>query len=565
MSTMRQGEPLLGNMLPSDTPLVNTVFQYAGCNNEAVRVQVFYLGLDAAPQEIFDERGLSISGSGEISVEVQAWEYFTKKGVFPVGGYLTIVSVSPEGGWDEARSVQWRVSTFSNDHWFRGSSNYQWSLHSTGRRALTEADINMPQAWDITTGSPEHMIAIISTGANFDHPELKNKTWINYDEIPGNDIDDDKNGCVDDVHGCEFFNGESNPDPADPVGWGTFTSGIAAAETNNEIGMAGVSWGARVMPIKVLRLLPGNVLGGYLSDLIAAIEYAVSNGARILHIGPRVEDENVSAEKLQLLRAAIDEAVNQGALVIAGTGDLGEPRLLYPAGFENVLAVGATGFQGERTWFSNYGDGIDLVAPGELILTTCGAREYCLGTGTSLAAAHVGGVASLIWSVNPNLSPAEVRNILRESAAEVGSTGYDEEHGYGRLDAAKATARTPHHLWLHTPSLDRLALVFLLDDQVKQTCQTVWNRGTGPHTWTLTSLSDWLTVYRPSDSMNTTPVPSNAVVCVNTESLPEPGTFETMLEVSSTLNRSQEAVDVQVITQYQPNLPRVRLSLIQRP
>lgn len=562
MSTTQQGEHLLESMVPSGTPLVYVFFEYAECNLEAVRVQVFYLGRDTAPEVVFDEEGTIISGSGIQGVRVQAWPYFDK-GSFPVGKYLTIISLSPEGGWDEVRNVSWRVSTFPDDHWFGGISNYQWPLHSTGRRALLEADINAPQAWDITTGGPDLVVAIVSTGAVFSHPDLTSRIWTNREEIPGNGVDDDENGCVDDVHGAEFYDGECLSDPTDTVGWGTFSAGIVAAETNNRIGMAGVTWGPRVIPMKVLRIQPNGSLGGFLADMIAAINYAVANGARIVDLGPRVTD-GVSGEQLALLERTIDDAVSQGVLVVAGTGDLGEDQVALPAGFDNVVAVGATGLRNERAWFSNYDSGIDLTAPGELILSTCGSGQYCIGSGTSLAAAHVDGVAALIWSVNPDLTPAELRAILRESADDLGPDGYDEEYGHGQLDAAAAVELTPHRLWLRTPDLDGLSLVFLLDDGARSACQTVWNRGTASPTWSLHSNSGWLTVERPGEELPTI-VPSGVQVCANAEQLPGPGRFQSTLQANSTLTRRVGPVDIDVTTIYRPSVLRIRLGLVQRP
>ncbi|MFQ5797042.1 MAG: S8 family serine peptidase, partial [Candidatus Bipolaricaulia bacterium] len=401
---------------------VYAVFEYTDCDHEVIRLQVFYLDADAAPVTIFETGPIIINGSGVQRVRIG------RAVPIPVGRYLTVLSIWSGEGWDAVKTVLWRVSTIPNDPCFP----YQWPLHSAGGRASPEAGINVRQAWDITTGSPDLIIAVVSTGVAIDHPDLKNKIWTNHDEIPGNGIDDDENGCVDDVHGCWFFNGEATADLTDTAGWGTLTSSIAAAETNNGIGMAGVSWGARIMPIKVLRLLPGDVLGGYVADMIRAIDYAVANGARIIHLGPRVGD--VSDALLELLRAKIDYAVSKGVLVVAGAGDEGEDHLAYPAGFENVVAVGATGPRNQRAWFSNYGTGIDLVAPGGLI--ACPdlpeqSRWPALSNGTNLAAAYVEGVASLIWSVNPGLSPGEVRTVLRESAVDLGRPGYDEEYGYG--------------------------------------------------------------------------------------------------------------------------------------
>jgi subtilisin family serine protease len=566
MSTTQQGERLLENMVPSGTAQVYVFFEYTACELEAIRVQVFYLGRGTKPEPVFDETGTIISGSGIQGIKVQAWPHF-EKGTFPVGKYLTSISLSPEGGWDEVKNVFWRVSTFPNDEWFQGRSNFQWPLHSTGNLAVPEADINMPQAWDITTGSPDVTIAIVSTGVWIDHPDLKNKIWTNRGETPGNGIDDDENGCVDDIHGCEFYNGEVNPNPTDvPGGWGTFTSGIAAAETNNRTGMAGVSWGARIMPIKVLRLRPDGSLGGYLADMITGIEYAVANGARIIHLGPRVEENNVSREQLELLRSVIDDAVSQGVLVVAGIGDVHEDHLLYPARFDNVVAVGCSDLRNERCWFSNYGPGIDLVAPGELVLSTYFSDQfqYIRRGGTNLAAAHVEGVASLIWSVNPDLSPAEVRAILRDSADDLGPRGYDEEYGYGKLDAAAAVELTPHHLSLRTADLDRLSLVFLLDNRINRACQTVWNRGTSPQTWTLDSNSNWLTVQSPGD-LSSAPVPSDIQVCVDAGQFAGPGTFEATLQASSTLTRHEDPIHIDVTAIYQPRLSRVRLGFIRRP
>jgi len=378
MSATPRDGPLLDNMLPSNTSEVYVVFEYADCDHEEVRIQVFYFDVGSQPPPIFDKADLvliSPGASGEIRVRVPAESYFAETETFPAGMYLTILSVSPEGGWNPAREAWWHVSTFPDDYWFRGTSNYQWSLHSSGKRALPEADINMPQAWDITTGSPEIIIANISSGVWLDHPDLKNKIWANRNEIPGNGIDDDENGCVDDIHGCEFYDGQAIPNADDlSIGLGTLTSGIAAAETNNKIGIAGISWGARILPIKVVRRQPDGSVRGPLSNLIQAIDYALDSGARIVHIGPRVLNPGQAPGDLDLLRSVTEDAVSRGALVVAGTGgslvnpDPGAGSVVtYPAGFESVVAVGATDPNNQRAQGSNYWSGIDLVAPGRWV------------------------------------------------------------------------------------------------------------------------------------------------------------------------------------------------------
>ncbi|MFQ5855648.1 MAG: hypothetical protein ACE5LU_08415, partial [Anaerolineae bacterium] len=145
----------------------------------------------------------------------------------------------------------------------------------------------------------------------------------------------------------------------------------------------------------------------------------------------------------------------------------------------------------------------------------------------------------------------------------LGPVGYDEEYGYGKLDAAQAVALTPHHLWLRTANQDRLGLIFLLDNQVKHMCQTVWNLGTGPQTWMLSSDSTWLTVEDASEPASA-PVPSDIQVCADAGSFAGPGIFETALVASSTLSRHSEEVSVDIISVYQPQLSRVWLGLVQR-
>jgi len=208
--------------------------------------------------------------------------------------------------------------------------------------------------------------------------------------------------------------------------------------------------------------------------------------------------------------------------------------------------------------------GLDLAIQAELGGTVILLEmPYISASETNLAAAHVEGVAALIWSVNPNLSPNEVRTILQRSAADLGPPRYDEEHGYGKLDAARALAQTPHHLWVTTTDLDNpFALPFLVDGQVNRACQSVWNWGTGPLTWALQSDSDWFVVERPIQPASA-PVPSDIRVCVDAGALPAYGTFEATLKAKSTLTDNNGPVDIAANVIYQPNLWRVRLSFIQ--
>lgn len=565
MSTAQQGERMLGNMVPSGTAQVHVFFEFTECQLEPVRVQVFYFDPDGPPVQIFNVEGFIISGSGIQGIQVPAWPAF-EAGILPIGRYVTLVSLSPEGGWDEVANVPWRVSTFPNDPYFRGASNYQWPLHSTGRSSALEADIDAPQAWDVTTGSEQLLIAILSTGIAIDHPDLEHKIWTNRREIPDNGEDDDENGCPDDVHGCAFLDGAATPDPMDRIGWGTLSGGIAAAHTNNQIGVAGVAWGPRLLPVKYIGVLPDGRLAAQLADLIAGIDYAVKSGARIIHVGPPIIEVNVPPETLELLRSAIDDAVGQGVLVVAGSGDEDDEEVLYPARFENVVAVGASNSQGEVAWFSNSGPEVELVAPGELILAPYRSdrypqQDYGRGSGTSLAAAHVDGVAALIWSVDPTLSPAEVRTILQESTRAPARQRHSNQLGFGLLNAANAVSQTTHQLWLKTDYIDELSLLFMVDDTATQVCKPVWNLGSTPLTWRIEASTPWTTVVKRT-AEPVAPVPSQIVVCVDRGALPGSGIFETEIVARSNLARKGDPVAIPVTVVNQSPLSRVSLPLV---
>ncbi|MFQ5340639.1 MAG: S8 family serine peptidase, partial [Anaerolineae bacterium] len=403
MSTMPAGPALPDNTLPTESPQAYAVFDYTGLTDDPVRVQVYALDVDDSPIVVFDTVE-TLDGSGTASVVVPAWDYFVDAGTFPIGRYLTLVYESLGESWRAIGTVAWHVSTQPNDQWFL-ANRYQWNLHNTGVWGKLDADIDAPEAWDVTTGSEDITIAVVSTGVAMSHPDLKNKIWQNDDEIPGNGIDDDDNGYVDDVNGYEFFLDEDNPDPTDDIGWGTFAAGIAAAETNNQIGMAGVSWGARIMPIKVVRLMvtaTARVPYGFVSDLIQGLHYAADNGAQVILVAPIVSSDQF--EKVEALRQAVEYATNKGSLVIGVVGDQGRDDAVWPALFPEVLAVGATDYNDELTTFSNFGEALSdgLVAPGKLILSTCMSYlPACVSTypqdvhgQTAWAAAQVAGVAS---------------------------------------------------------------------------------------------------------------------------------------------------------------------------
>ena len=298
------------------------------------------------------------------------------------------------------------------------------------------AKIRAPAAWEITTGGEEITIAVLDTGVELNHPDLVAKIWTNPGEIPANGLDDEGNGKVDDVHGWHFYHVCSNSECLplednelqDDNGHGTHVAGIAAAETNNEAGIAGISWGARLMPVKVL----DEYGDGWYSDVIAGIVYATDNGADIINLSLGGEE---SSEALQ---DAVDYSYTHGVLLVAATGNTGG-AVLYPAACNRVLAVGATNTNDQRPGFSNYGPEIDVAAPGVSILSTWPRPNgYWYKSGTSMAAPHVAGLAALIKSVRPELTNERVAQAITQTTLDLGPPGWDEFYGWGRIDAYRA-------------------------------------------------------------------------------------------------------------------------------
>lgn len=311
----------------------------------------------------------------------------------------------------------------------------QWGLQKIGA----------PSAWQVVTGTPNVVIAIVDTGIHLAHEDLAPQVWTNPGEIPGNRIDDDANGKVDDVHGWHFFHhwtgSEFVPDEdarvQDDNGHGTHVAGIAAAATDNGIGVAGIAWQAQLMPVKVL---DGYGTGWY-SDIAAGIIYAVDNGARILNLSLG------GSEPSETLCAAVEYAHTRGALVIAATGNTGG-AVMYPAACEHALGVAATDPTDTYAAFSNHGPEVDVAAPGvDVYSTWCRRNDYlgtCLGdyyftkSGTSMATPHVSGLAALVWSLWPEWTSEQVARHIQQTAVDLGEPGWDERYGWGRVDAGRA-------------------------------------------------------------------------------------------------------------------------------
>jgi subtilisin family serine protease len=268
-----------------------------------------------------------------------------------------------------------------------------------------------------TNGSADVVVANIDTGVNYTHPDLAANMWVNPGEIPGNGQDDDGNGYVDDVHGIDAVNGDS--DPMDDHGHGTHTAGTIAATGDNAAGVVGVAWGTRVLACKFL----GSTGSGTDAGAIECFNYLVALKQRGINI--RVSNNSWGGlregSEAEVLKAAIDEAGAAGILNVFAAGNAGannDQTPFDPAGFDSpsIITVAASNSSDNRASFSNYGaTTVDLAAPGDLILSTSGG-SYTFSSGTSMAAPHVSGAAALLASKDPTLSADTAKTILMQTA-----------------------------------------------------------------------------------------------------------------------------------------------------
>ncbi|HET9366064.1 MAG TPA: S8 family serine peptidase, partial [Candidatus Angelobacter sp.] len=300
--------------------------------------------------------------------------------------------------------------------------------------------VNAPTAWDTAQGDGV-VVAVIDTGVDYNHPDLADNIWTNPNEIAGNFLDDDGNGFVDDFHGWNFVNNTN--DPLDDNGHGTHVAGTIAAEGNNGIGVIGVAWHAKVMPLKGFDFTGT----GFDFTLAPAIMYAANNGADVINASWDSFNNNMQVfGNSQTIEEAIQYAASLGVVFVASAGNSSQDaNNFFPANSPEAITVASSGPFGNFSFFSNFGSKIDVTAPGEDILSTQAANTfqgipvidgYARMTGTSMAAAHVSGVVALILSQNPGYSPDIVRTVLRSSA----TPNPDTRFGAGSLNASAAVA-----------------------------------------------------------------------------------------------------------------------------
>jgi len=327
-------------------------------------------------------------------------------------------------------------ATFPNDPSF----NQLWGLHNTGQSGGTpDADIDAPEAWDIQKGNPNLVIGVLDTGVDYNHPDLAGNIWTNPGEIAGDGIDNDGNGYVDDIRGWDFAYNDNNP--SDVQGHGTHVSGTIAGKGNNGVGVTGVAWNAKIMPLKFLN----DQGSGSTSNAILAINYATAKGVKLTN------NSWGGGGFSQGLYNAINAAGQAGALFIAAAGNNGnnnDANPFYPASYNlaNIISVAATNRNDQLVtfantggwWGSNYGlTSVDLGAPGSDIYSLAPGGGYATLSGTSMASPHVAGAAALLWSQNPTWTAQQVKNALMNTGDPLASLAGKTVSGK-RLNVFKA-------------------------------------------------------------------------------------------------------------------------------
>ena len=420
---------------------------------------------------------------------------------------MAIKAVAKQDGVElaEPNYIRQPLATTPNDTLYR----YQWDLDI----------IDLPDAWDITTGERadgvDVVVAVIDTGIYMDHPDLSGQlTSDGYDFISDTNISNDGDGIDADPDDP----GDSNL--AGQSSWhGTHVAGTIAAASNNSTGIAGIAWDAKIMPVRVL-----GVGGGKTSDIVQGMYYAAglsnSSGTLPTQTADIINMSLGGTESSTFEANAVSDIYDAGVLVVAASGNDGTSEINYPAGYDHVIAVGATDGYDNITDYSNFGSHLDLSAPGGDISAdaqdddqadgivstvaddTNGSREaaYALYEGTSMAAPHVAGVLALMKAVYPAITVENVEALIANGyiSDDLGAEGKDNYHGYGRINALKAVT------WAQTLAnggsvdlpviLDTDPDTLAIGQQDSATFE-ISNRGAGDPTITsVTTTASWLSI-----------------------------------------------------------------------
>jgi subtilisin family serine protease len=475
-----------------------------------------------AAQNTLAAQGLRVTGAIQ-SIDV------LKVTVEPGQELETIAALQrdPSVLYAEPNYIAFAFDTLPNDP---GYGN-QWGLPK----------INAPAAWDITTGSSDVIIAVVDTGIDLDHPDLNCFGKL--------------------MTGKNFVNLGSPPD--DDHGHGTHVAGIASACTNNSTGVGGLSWGARLMPVKVL----DSTGSGSYDRLASGIAYAADQGAEVINLSLG----GIGASST--LEDAIEHADDLGALVVTAAGNCGSGCYIggqfynnptfYPAAYATTMAVAATNPDDNWASFSGHLPYVDVAAPGDGIYSTYRGGGYVYQDGTSMATPFVSGLAALVWSYDPGLPHDQVRSIIQTTAKDLGAPGKDDFFGYGRIDARRALDTLVN---LQTSPAE---VNFFVDDDSgpfpPSVSVKVTTASSEPLTWatTISPSVAWLEVDPPSSGMVSAASPDSFTLVVPHRPTAY-GSFDTTAIVTGTTSSGSivgwAATNVRIT--YVRDLDQTRLPII---
>lgn len=427
---------------------------------ESSRSYIVRLTPGAEPKVVMEQAQVLLSGEGTVnSRAVIPWSHSSRSlaSASPLTRYFVFdVRVVDHTSFQYTlQNLSAVESVFPNHVWtidraVPNDSLYpeQWALEK----------IQALDAWDVTEGSPDVLVGILDTGIEWEHPDLRGAFWINpaedinnngqfdpwpFDEVRDgvtgdfDGIDQDGNGFPDDVIGYDFVDQDVpnigdwsgwDPMPEDDQGHGTTVTGVIAARKNNQIGVAGIAPGVRIVALRAFDGT-GNAQD---DDVAAAIVYAADNGVKVLNMSFG------DFYRSPLMYDAIRYAADKGVVLVGSSGNDGVSDPHYPSGFSEVMSVGATTDQDFLSPFSTFGSQLSMTAPGTNIYTTAIDAGYSSVNGTSFAAPYVAGVAALLCSVHPDWTADEIVAALELSSDDLGEPAWDPNFGAGRLNAAAA-------------------------------------------------------------------------------------------------------------------------------
>ncbi len=347
------------------------------------------------------------------------------------------------GSNDTAYGNQWALDN-TGQTIYKGSGNPDKpiDINKPIGSGTADADVDWEEAWSgfSASTSSDVAIAIVDSGIDESHPDLMNKIWSNSTEVNGTTgVDDDWNGYIDDNWGWDFV--ENDNTPHDVYGHGTHVSGIAAAETNNSIGIAGIAFASniKIMPVQVL---DDNGMGTA-ANVAKGIKYAADNGVKVINL-------SIGGGDSTTLKNAVSDAYSKGALLVAAAGNDGGSRKYYPASYPNVISVAATDYNDKRASFSNFNSEIDVSAPGVNVFSTFPvypftigikygrSQNYDVGSGTSMSVPQVVGLAGLLFAQDDSRKNTDIRAIIEKTADDLGTLGWDKYFGWGRINVNAA-------------------------------------------------------------------------------------------------------------------------------